>query len=298
MLDKLNTKVFLHVVESKNFKHTAETLGYTQAGVSYIINAMEDELGIRLFHREYGGVRLTTEGEILLPYIRQIEDSYRVLDEKRNELQGLETGTIKIQVFDSISIHWIPDILKIFHKDFPGIRVELVTVEDSQLAEKMVYRQEVDCGFFPHTVTSDIEVTPLIRESLKAVVSFEHPLANKTIFPLSKLGDYPYIQMTYDENTGISHIFESRGIKPNIAFRMDNDYSAMAMVSKNHGFCIFPELLLQDMPYQMKCLDFDEPISRTISIGIRSTETASKAVLKFVEYTKNWVAKNAHATIL
>ena len=61
-MEKLNTTVFLKVVEIGSFKRTADILGYTQAGVSYIINAMEKEFGLTLFHREYGGVRLTSEG--------------------------------------------------------------------------------------------------------------------------------------------------------------------------------------------------------------------------------------------
>lgn len=291
-MEKLNTKVMLHVTETKNFKKTAEKLGYTQAGVSYIIGAMEEEMGIRLFNREYGGVRLTPEGEELLPLIRQIDDSYRVLEEKINDIKGLNTGTIKIQVFDSISIHWIPGILRKFKTDYPGIKVELITVEDSKQAENMVFHQEVDCGFFLNTVSTEIETYPLMEESMKAIVGFEHPLAQGDVFPLSMLGKYPYIQMGFEENTGIAKIFTRNGTKPQVAVKVDNDYSAMAMVGENIGFCIFPELLLQDMPYPVKCLDFDAPISRTISIGIRSTETASKAVLKFVEYAREWVKEN------
>ena len=43
-MEKLNTTVFLKVVETGSFKRTADILGYTQAGISYIIGAMEQEL--------------------------------------------------------------------------------------------------------------------------------------------------------------------------------------------------------------------------------------------------------------
>ena len=43
-MDKLNCNVFLTVVETGSFKRTADILGYTQAGISYIINSLEDEL--------------------------------------------------------------------------------------------------------------------------------------------------------------------------------------------------------------------------------------------------------------
>ena len=56
-MEKLNASVFLKVVETGSFKRAADILGYTQAGISYIINAMEEECGLKLFYREYGGVR-------------------------------------------------------------------------------------------------------------------------------------------------------------------------------------------------------------------------------------------------
>ena len=53
-MEKLNAEVFLKVVETGSFKKAADVLNYTQAGVSYIINAMEEEYGIKLFYNGKG----------------------------------------------------------------------------------------------------------------------------------------------------------------------------------------------------------------------------------------------------
>ena len=71
-MDKINTAVFLKTAETLNFRKTADELGYTQAGVSYIISTMEEELGLPLFIREYGGVKLTSEGRALLPQLQHL----------------------------------------------------------------------------------------------------------------------------------------------------------------------------------------------------------------------------------
>ncbi len=168
----------------------------------------------------------------------------------------------------------------------------MITEEDSLRAEEMVLNGEVDCGFFLTEVSAKLDVFPLMEESLKAIVSLEHPLAQETCFPMKELGNYPYISMKYDDNTGIRGIFQKRGVTPDTAFCMDNDYAAMAMVSKNLGYCIFPELLLQDIPYELHCMEFDEPQKRTISIGTRSMETCSMACRKFIAYTRRWVEEN------
>ena len=138
-MDKINAKVFLTITETGSFRKAADALGYTQAGISYIVNVMEEQTGLCLFQREHDGVRLSREGEALLPLMKQLDMWERQFKQTVDELNGLEKGTVRVQIFDSISIHWIPGILREFRDDFPNIRVELISEEDSVRAEQMVW---------------------------------------------------------------------------------------------------------------------------------------------------------------
>lgn len=291
-MDNTWIKTFLTVAEEGSFRKAAAVLEYTQAGVSYIIHNMEEEMGLTLFLRDRKGVRLSSEGQMLLPHIKQLDMDNRALQEKIKELKGLEQGSLRVQIFDSISIHWMPGILQEFKEDYPGISIELISEEDSRKAEEMVFTGEVDCGFFLTDVNTTLDVFALHEESLMAIVSPDHELAGKDAFPVAMLGDYPYISMKYDAHTGMQEIFNQHNAVPDVAYCMDNDYAAMAMVSKGLGYCIFPELLLKDVPYEICCLEFDQPKKRTIRIGTRSMETASSACVKFIEYTRRWVEEN------
>lgn len=288
-MEKLNTKVFLTVAETGSFRKAAEMLGYTQAGISYIVKTMEEEIGLNLFIRDHNGVHLSEEGRAILPQMKQLEIDLYQFRQSINELKGLEQGSVRVQIFDSISIHWIPGILRRFQDDYPGIRVELITEEDSRKAEQMVYNGEVDCGFFLTNVTTNLETFPLKEDRLLAILAPDHPLANSTVFPIEELGAYPYISMKYDNHTGIKDIFRHYNAVPQTVYCLDNDYAAMAMVNKGLGYCIFPELLLRNVPYELCTLEFSEPQKRMISIGTRTMDTASKACRKFIEYTRNWV---------
>ncbi len=285
MDNKINATVFLTVAETGSFRKAADELGYTQAGISYIIGAMEEEAGCSLFLREHGGVRLTPEGELLLPQIQQLQAWERRFTQTVNEINGLQKGTLRVQIFDSVSVQWIPKILREFCNDYPGIKVELVTEENSRRAAEMVLNGEADCGFFLTGKVEGLDTIPLMEEHLMAVVGPDHPLANKKHFPISQIEKYPYISMQYEDVSPVGQAFREENITPNIAFMMDNDYAAMAMVSNGLGFCIFPELLLKNVPYDVRCLKFDKPKKRTISIGTRNMATASKACRKFIEYT-------------
>ena len=95
-------EAFLHIAETGSFKQAAHDLGYTQAGISYLISSMERELGIPLFVRDYGGAHLTSEGAELLPWIRNICNDERQLAGRIAELKHLESGMVRVAAFTSV----------------------------------------------------------------------------------------------------------------------------------------------------------------------------------------------------
>ena len=289
-MDKINTAVFLKTAETLNFRKTADELGYTQAGVSYIISTMEEELGLPLFIREYGGVKLTSEGRALLPQFRELAAAERLLRDRVDDLKNLDAGEIRVLVFYSISLHWIPEILERFHRDYPNIRVRLISCDETIPAQEMARRREVDCGFFVLPVSDDLEVIPVMDELMKASFAPEHPAAKLSRFPVADLDRYPFIHLTRD--TEVAEIFRAYHKAPRVSFTSENDLSALAMVSKNLGYCINSSILLEDIPYPLVSLEFDEPISRTIGIGARSLRECPKAARMFMKYALDWLQEH------
>lgn len=291
-MEKQNTGVFLKVVELGSFKKAADALGYTQAGISYIINAMEEELGVKLFMREYGGVQLTTEGKALLPLMKQINNGCRLLKEKVNDLKNLKDGTIRILSMSSTMIYWLPSIIRRFHDDYPDIHLDLTLCESRDEAEEILYSHEADCGFLTLPVKKALHIEPLLEEPMMAVFSPEHPASRLRKFPIADIGRYPFISTPYDQHTELYDFFKEQNASPNTSFTTDNDYAVLAMVSQNLGYCIFPRLMLENVPFPLKCLEFDEPVNRTICLGTRSLGECSNATLEFIQYTKVWVSEH------
>lgn len=287
-MDNLNTQVILEVASSGSFKKAAEKLGYTQAGIAYIVNAVEKEWNIKLFHREYGGVKLTQEGKLLLPYIRQINNAERQLTQKIGEITNMQAGLIRIVAFEVIMIHRLPGIVAAFKKDFPNIEFEFISCEDRFEAERMVYENDADLGFFCLPVRKELETLLLVEEPMMAIVSPEHPLAELPYFPVSEIENYAYIATSNDETSEISELFESFGVQPKISFTLQSDYSDMAFVSQNLGFGIFSKTAVQNAPFALKALEFDRPFTRTIVVGVKSYAGCSEIVKKFIEYTQKF----------
>ena len=74
-------KILISVVEQGSLTRAAAALGCTQSAVSHSINSLEEELGFALIKRGKGGVRLTNEGERLMPAVRNLLSSAEQLSQ-------------------------------------------------------------------------------------------------------------------------------------------------------------------------------------------------------------------------
>jgi len=127
---------FVMTVKHNSFTRAAEILNYSQSGISRMINDLEKEWGLILFERNKGRFRLTDYGAKLLPYAEAICNEYEKLRIHTDELNGLQTGLIRIGCFPSAAANLIPHILKAFRKDYPAIDYELFISEYAEIEEK------------------------------------------------------------------------------------------------------------------------------------------------------------------
>ena len=291
-MEKINAEVFLKVVETGSFQAAAKELDYTQAGVSDIVKTMEETTGITLFIRAREGVRLTAEGRELLYYIQQIRNSERLFAAKVAELRNIQTGSVSVRIFNSISVCWIPDILATFSEKYPNVEVRLISSENDLEAERMVYDQDIDCGFFVMPLRTELDTVFLSENKLVASVSPQHPLASGERFPISEIRSYPYIKMLYQDDYYLSELFRMAGGTPGYDYAIDNDIAALAMAERGLGYCIFPEMVTRGAPFDLKHMELDPPLSIQVHIGTRSIEKCSGAAKAFIKHVTEWADKN------
>lgn len=285
-------EAFLKVAELGSIKAAAQTLGYTQAGVSYLIKSLEEELGLPLFVREYGGVRLSSEGADILPRIQEISNDERRLMEHVNELKNLTRGTVRVASFTSTSIAWIPQIARIFSQEHPGIKLELIIEDTQHTVEHLLRTGEVDCGFAVRPIADDLTSYPLVHDPLRILVSRSHPLAHAEVFPTASLAEEPYIELENGEYSEMDELFAKHQVTPNVRFVISSDYAVMSMVEAGLGFGVLPELILRNTPFNMAILRPEIPTEREIHLAIRDVATSSEATRAFVECTRSWIREN------
>ncbi len=274
---------FVKTAEYGSFTKAAEILNYTQSGISRMIADLEKEWGVTLLERSKNGVKPTSDGLKLLPYARNLCAEFDKLKMQVDELNGLQSGLIRIGTFSSVATHWLPNIIKEFQKDYPNIDYELLLGDYTEI-EEWIHTGRVDCGFLRLPTHSEFETIFLEKDKLMAIIPENHPLKDCDKFPVSALCDEPFMLLEKGTKAEISEIFEKNNLTPNLKFTTWDDYAVMSMVESGLGISILPELILKRVPYRIIAKELDIPAYRNIGLALRNTKTASLAVKRFIEY--------------
>ena len=275
----------LKTVEYGSFTRAAEALNYSQSGISRMIHDLEQEWNLTLLTRSRSGVRLTAEGTQLLPYIKTLCGQFTQLQSKVDELNGLQSGLIRIGTFSSVATHWLPNIIRAFQADYPNIDYELLLGDYTEI-EQWLLEGRVDCGFLRLPAPPELETIFLERDNLRAILPPEHPLAALERVPLAALCEDPFLMLVKEKNTEFAQLFVQHGLTPNVHFTAWDDYAIMSMVENGLGISVLPELILRRVPYRIVTRPLDVPAYRDIALALRDKETASLAVKRFLEYLK------------
>ena len=183
-------QVFLRVAACGGFTRAAEELHFTQSGVSHTIATLESELGVPLFVRNRSGVTLTADGRALLPYIQALCDDALRLEQKAADLRGMETGLVRVATFNSVSVQWLPYLLKSFRAEHPHIEFELLPFVENAELEEAVLSGQADCCFVSLPTTQALDTWLLHRDQWQVIVSYGHPLSGRDPFPLEALSPH------------------------------------------------------------------------------------------------------------
>ncbi len=274
---------FVKTVEYGSFTKSAEVLNYSQSGISRMIGDLEKEWSVSLLERSRAGVRLTSDGLKLLPFAQNVCNEYQKLQAQVDELNGLQSGLIRIGTFSSVATHWLPNIIKEFQKDYPNIDYELLLGDYTEI-ESWILEGRVDCGFLRLPAHPEFETIFLEQDKLLAVLPEDHPMAACESFPVKALCDYPFMLLEKGAKAEISEIFEKCSIKPKVHFTTWDDYAIMSMVESGLGISILPELILRRIPYRIVIKELDIPAYRKIGLAMRDKKSASLAVKRFLDY--------------
>lgn len=288
-MNTIKCQIFLKAVELGSITRAAEDMGYTQSAVSRSIADLEREWNVTLLTRNKDGVVLTTQGESLLPDIQALCNAQRTLETQVSALHGLTSGTLRVGTFTSVSIHWLPGIMKEFLALYPSIRFQLVSRWEFTEVEELVRRGLVDCGFLGLPAGDSLDISFLRRDRLLAVLPPDHPLAGAPYYPMARLTQDPFILIQENWDMEISRIFQEEGLRPNVQYTLSDDFAILAMVEQGLGVSILSEMLVRSTSRHVAAIPLERPRYREIGLAVRRGGPIPPLTRRFRDFTLQWL---------
>ena len=194
--------------------------------------------------------------------------------------------------FTSVAIEWFPSIARSFLAQYPKIDLKLLCIDDEDELVEAVWEGRADCAFSIAPEQRSLDAVALHTDPLLVVLPPDHPLAGAPFFPTEALAREPYVQLQGNARPSeMEALFEANGVAPNVRFTVDSDYAVMSMVSAGLGFSVLPSLILSRPLFPLAVLAAERECARTISLAVRSWDTASAATRAFSDVTREWVSK-------
>ena len=283
-------EAFVRTVELGSLTKAAESLGSTQSRISHILSDLEEEYGFCLMRRSRGGIELTEAGKLLLPKMQAILAKERELTECVGEIRSADAGTVRLGVFTSVAVHWLPGMIRAFQAAHPRAQLEMRN-GDYHDVEQWLREGSVDLGFVTLPGPAGVQTIPLAEDPLVAILPKDHRLAALEQIPIQKLDQDPFISLLQSSAHDIHRALDTAGVHPNIKFTTKDDYAILAMVEQGLGISIVPQLLIRGRAQNLAVRPLEPRASRTIALAIPQGE-ALPVVRAFAETAVAWLREH------
>jgi DNA-binding transcriptional LysR family regulator len=151
-----------------SIRKAAEHLAISPSALNRALQGFEDEMGVSLFDRVPGGVRLTTAGELMLALIDRHLADFDGLREMLGDLRSGQRGTMRISVGSDIAAGWVMTAIERTEVAHPSLSLEVVVADDAEALR----RRDVQLAILANPPTDDdVEVVHGARVPVSAWVA-------------------------------------------------------------------------------------------------------------------------------
>ena len=220
----------------------ADVLGVPQSTLSRALSRVEHELGVRVFERRQTGLEPTSLGELVLAAADDIDARYRRLEaDIANEVDP-DTGVVRLAFLGSMGASYVPELLRRFRQEAPGVRVLLTQAYADEITEGLLDRR-IDIALTTDRPRDDAGWSPLRTERLVVVVSPDHRFAGRRRVSPAEVVREPFIassaQVRPDSQTSV--LFAAAGVAPSVTIESQDAATIEGLVSVGLGVAVVPD---------------------------------------------------------
>ncbi|ELX9517370.1 TPA: LysR substrate-binding domain-containing protein [Pseudomonas aeruginosa] len=283
-------RYFIAVAEELHFGRAAERLGISQPPLSQQIQALEEEIGARLFERTNRRVELTDAGRLFLDESRQVlaQVDKAVLLARRAHLG--ELGELKIGFTSSAPFtSTIPSSIHAFRKAYPDVHLDLQEMSSRQVL-KALLEESLQVGVIrPLALPDAVHWVELFREPLVAVLRADHPLAagSEDGLAIAALAEEPFVFFPRSYGTGLYDqviaLTRQAGFSPRIAQEASEAMTIIGLVSAGLGGSILPASFRRTRVDGVVYRTLSDPEATTAVWLVRRQNEGSPLALSFID---------------
>ena len=272
----------------------AGQLGYSHPSLWYIINNLEDDLGVRLFHRTKRGVTLTEAGRELLDLMVEIEEREERL---HRTARTFHENSLTIGVFPCVAARWIPDLLTEMTKKHPEVHIKLETPASYREGLEAVANHSLSCCFSALTaVPAGVDCIPLYDDPYLAVVSSGHELAGRETVTLEEIVEnYPLIPSgeSLDPDSALWSVYQAAETVVSADGGTLEPRLPVALAEKGLGAALLPALALDGVHREqgIRAIPLAGGMHRTITLLCQKKNRRSPLDNEFIRLVQHFAEK-------
>ena len=288
-MDAKKVQALLAAVDLGSLTSAASELGYTQSGLTHMMNSLETELGLTLLLRGKSGVRLSPAGQELLPELRSLADAADALDLAAEQLRQRNCSTLRLGAYSSIARHWVPQIMAEYRKVCPDTQVSLIMDGLVELYSA-VRDDQLDCIMtsYDESLAQGFGWIPLWEDELVAVLPESFSLEGD-VMPVERFDESQFLMPSQGADTYILPIFAAspRKIGPHIITTNLDDESIVSMVEHGLGVSLLSRLVVKGMSYQVKIVPISPKYFRSLGIIVSEKRMHDKNIRRLISCSQS-----------
>jgi DNA-binding transcriptional LysR family regulator len=238
-------RAFLAVAKHGSFSRAAEEVAVSQSAVSFAVQQLEGELGLRLLDRTTRQVRVTAVGETLAASgTRLLAELDTVLRELKDTGQQ-RRGRVVMACVPSVARGLMPGCVEYCAKKWPEI---FFTIEDIAAKDVIakVKRGDVEFGVTGgHIDASELHVEDLTKDPFVLACRRDDELARSKVVAWGKLSGRRLVMLDHTSGSRpqIMDTLTTAGVKAQISLELAQPSSVLAMVEAKLGIGVVPMLV-------------------------------------------------------
>jgi LysR family transcriptional regulator for metE and metH len=214
-LEVRHLRLIRAIAEEGSVTRAGNRLYLTQSALSHQLRDLETKLGVTLFARVNKKMLLTSAGQRILIAANEILEHLDRVAEDVKRIASNREGVLRISTECYTCYHWLPQVLKSFTVDYPGIDVKII-VEATGDPINALLDGVIDVGLTNSArQNSKLRYKPLFRDEFVVIVSKEHPFCAKSyISPNDFLDQHLIIYSAPEDNRVFQQILVPAGVTP------------------------------------------------------------------------------------